>query len=568
MAKEQELRSSGKLGKRAVRLLFILIFGAFAVCALRIAYLTLVKGEYYRKRAESEQLMVEDVKAQRGTIYDCNMNVLAQSAAVWQINVDVLNVKDDQLNTLLRILSETLALDRAELTDKLAANKENRCLTVKRAVDFETKEALLADAKAQGLERAVFASSDSERCYPNGTLASTVLGFTGNDGYGLYGLESKYDTVLTGTNGKIVTQKDGNSNRLDNAYEISYDVQPGASLVLTIDAEIQKILEDALAAAMEETKAKNVYGVVMDPKTGAVLAAANLPNYDPNDPFTILYPSVQAYFEKNGNADERKNARYYAQIEQWKNKSVGDFYYPGSVFKIFLVAGAYEEGVIDENTEYYCSGTIQIGDRTIKDYTPTGHGTETPETLLVNSCNTFSVHVGQMMGQEMYYKYFQSFGFTEKTNVDLPGESRPVVNVTYHDPAVSFTSSDLASASFGQSISITPLQVVTAVSALANGGKLMQPYVVARQIDRQGNLLQIAQPKVVRQVVSEDTAAVVSKWMEEVVNSGTGKNAYVAGYHVAGKTGTSEKLGEGEARYVASFAGRRRTCRCRQPSWS
>ena len=269
----------------------------------------------------------------------------------------------------------------------------------------------------------------------------------------------------------------------------------------------------------------------------------------------MLYPQLEAYFAENGTEAEKKDPVAAARIEQWKNKSVADFYYPGSVYKVFLVAGALEEGVIDENTEFYCHGTITVGNRTIKDFTPTGHGFETPETLLVNSCNTFAVNVGQLMGEELYFKYFQAFGFTEKTDVDLAGESAPRVGVTYHDPAVSFTWSDLASASFGQSISVTPLQVVTAVSALANGGKLMQPYVVAKQLDMQGNVIAVTEPVVKRQVVSEKTAKTVAGWMEKVVTDGTGQNAYVAGYHVAGKTGTSEKLGVSDTAYIASFSG-------------
>ncbi len=549
------MRSSGKLGKRGVWMLIIIAGLAFGGCVLRIAYLTLVQGDYYKEKANAEQLMVQKVSADRGSIYDRDMNVLAQSATVWRVTVDPSNIDEEMRNTVLNILSETLELDRAKLTDQLAENAQSKGLDVASGVDFDTKEALMARVEAEDLTNVVYVKAETKRFYPNGALASTVLGFTGTDGNGLFGLESRYDAALTGSDGKIITQKDGLMRRLDNAYEISYDVKPGVSLVLTLDSEIQRILEEALANALEETKAKNIYGIVMNPKTGALYAVANLPNYDPNDPFTVLYPSLETYFKTRGSAEEQKNPHYYAQMEQWKNKAVADYYYPGSVFKVFLVAGAYEEGVIDENTTYDCRGTIMVGDRSIKDYTPTGHGVETPETLLVNSCNTFSVHVGQMMGQDMYYKYFQSFGFTDKTNVDLPGESRPIVNVTYHDPNVSFTDSDLASASFGQSISLTPLQVVTAVSALANGGKLMQPYIVEKQIDQNGDLVSVTQPKVVRQVVSETTAKTVSGWMEKVVNDGTGKNAYVAGYHVAGKTGTSEKLGSSDTAYIASFSG-------------
>lgn len=556
MAKSNNEMKSGSLtARRGVLLMVVIAVLAFFGCVVRIGYLTLVKGEEYREKAERQQLSVTTLDAARGTIYDRNMSVLAQSANVWMVFVNPSRVNDDNRSAVLSVLSDNLGLDRAELAEKLAAYAENSYLKIKGQVEYNEKTALSEAVRAEKLTDVIFVDPDIKRYYPNGSLASTILGFTGTDGNGLYGIENLYDETLTGTNGRVVTAKDGVQFELENAYEVTYEAQQGKSLVLTIDSEIQTILESALKNALEENVAKNVYGIVMETRTGAILAVANLPDYDPNDPYGVLYPQLTEYFEKNGTEAQKADPVAAARIEQWKNKSVADFYYPGSVYKVFLVAGAYEEGVINENTEYTCYGTITWGERTIKDFNPTGHGTETPCTLLVNSCNTFAVHVGQMMGVDLYYKYFQSFGFAEKTNVDLAGESAPAVGVTYHDPDVSFTYSDLASASFGQSISVTPLQIVTAISALGNGGKLMQPYVVQKELDFQGNTVRVTEPKVKRQVVSEKTASTVAGWMEQVVNDGTGKNAYVAGYRVAGKTGTSEKLGSSDTAYIGSFAG-------------
>ena len=553
--KKGEMKSSSLTAVRGVIILAIVAVIAFGGCIVRIGYLTLIKGDEYREKAEAQQLSVTTVSAARGTIYDANMNVLAQSASVWLVYINPSKVTEKNRSDVISVLSDILDLDAAEISRKIDNNAEYGYLKIKGEVEYNQRNELIDAVKEKKLTDVIFMDPDTKRYYPNASLASTILGFTGTDGNGLYGIENIYDDVLTGTNGRIVTAKDGVQFELENAYEVTYEAQQGLSLVLTLNTEIQTILENALATALEETGSKNVYGIVMNTKTGAILAVANLPDYDPNDPYGVLYPQLTEYFTQNGTDEQKSDPVAAARIEQWKNKSVADFYYPGSVFKVFLVSGALEEGVIDEETGYECEGTIHVADRTIKDFNPTGHGYETPRLLLVNSCNTFSVYVGQKMGVDLYFKYFQAFGFSEKTGVDLAGESAPAVNVTYHDPAVSFSVSDLASASFGQSISVTPLQIVTGVSAIGNGGKLMQPYFVGKMLDAQGNIVAVTNPTVKRQVISESTAKMVASWMEDVVKSGTGKNAYVAGYHVAGKTGTSEKLGSSNEEYIASFAG-------------
>lgn len=549
------MRATGLAAKRGVIILILIAVVAFSACFFRIGYLTVIKGDEYREKAEAQQLSDTTINAARGTIYDSNMNVLAQSASVWMCYINPSKVTEKNRTKVLSVLSETLDLDVVDLGRRIDDNAGYGYLKIKGEIEYQDKLTLQERVRENEIGDVIFTDPDIKRYYPGASMASTLIGFTGTDGNGLYGLEYLYDKTLTGTNGRVITAKDSYQLELDNAYEVAYEARQGSSLVLTINGEIQTILENALETALEDTQARNVYGIVMDTQTGAILGLANKPDYDPNDPFNVLYPQLTNYFELNGTDAEKADPVAAARMEQWKNKSIADFYYPGSVFKVFLVSGAYEEGVIDENTTYDCVGTITVGDRTIKDFNPTGHGLETPRTLLVNSCNTFSVTVGRMMGQELYFKYFQAFGFAEKTGVDLPGEGNPVVGVTYHDPAVSFTMSDLASSSFGQSINVTPLQIVTAVSAIGNGGKLMQPYVVAKILDSEGNPVSVTQPTVKRQVISPGTAATVASWMEDVVKDGTGKNAYVAGYHVAGKTGTSEKIGAKDQTYIGSFAG-------------
>ncbi|MBR0536661.1 MAG: PASTA domain-containing protein [Clostridia bacterium] len=557
----ERMRPTSKAGARGVVLFLIVAAAALIGCVGRIANLSLIHGEEYRQKAERQQLSVTTLDASRGTIYDANMNVLAQSASVWMCFVNPSKITDKNRADVLDVLCDCLDLDRETLITELDENSKLGYYKIKGKIEYAEKTALLdrvreiRKEKHNDIDSVIFVDPDTKRYYPGGTLASNVLGFTGVDGDGLYGIESYYEKILRGTSGRIVTARDGVQFEMENAYEVTYEAQQGTDLVLTLNSELQTILRSALEDAYHETQAKKVYGIIQDTKTGAILAVSGLPDFDPNDPYTVQYPELETYFATYGTAEEKADPHVAAQYEQWKAKAIADFYFPGSVYKVFLVAGALEEGVIDENTGYHCTGTITVGPRTIKDYYTTGHGDETPCTLLVNSCNCFSVNVGLQMGTELYYKYFQGFGFTDRTGIDMSGEGTPAVNVTYHDPAVSFTTSDLASASFGQSIAVTPLQVVTAVSALGNGGKLMQPYIVSKQIDGDGNVLSYTEPVVKRQVVSEKTADTVRGWMTQVVSDGTGKNARPAGYSVAGKTGTSEKLGSGDGVYIASFAG-------------
>ncbi len=554
--RKDEMKRTSLSARRAVLGLFIVLFLFIVVLVGRLGYLTIIKGDHYRSLAEDQQYSDSVLSSLRGTIYDSEMNVLAQTASVWKIQINPSKIEDEEeFGVVVDGLASVLQMDAQKLREKIENNKKYGYLVIKSEVEYKEMSAMLQYAKDNKVADIIFSEPDTKRYYPDGTLASTVIGFTGTDGNGLYGLEYYYDDSLTGVDGKIFTHRDARSNELDSNNKIIYDAKNGENHVLTLNNEVQTVLRGACISALEDNNADNVYGIVMNTKTGAVLGMCNVPDYNSNSPFEIS-EKAQAVIDAL-ETDEEKNKEFSnAQQMQWKNKAIADFYYSGSVYKVFLVAGALEEGVIDENTSYSCHGTITVGDRTVKDYNPIGHGMETPLTLLVNSCNTFSVHVGQKLGVDLFYKYFEAFGFAEKTGIDLPGEGKPVAGITYHSPEISFTNSNLVSVSFGQSNQVTPIQVAAAISAVGNGGKLMTPHIVSKTIDDSGNTITETKPVVKRQVISESTAATVTSYMEEVVKRGTGANAYVAGYHVAGKTGTSEKTGVKDTKaYIASFAG-------------
>ncbi|MBR3954031.1 MAG: PASTA domain-containing protein [Clostridia bacterium] len=540
--------------KRGVLFLIVITALLFVVCFGSVIRIAIFNGDKYKAKAESQQLSVTTNKALRGTIYDRNMHVLAQSASVWLVYVNPSKVTPENMDAVIAGLTTILGLDGNEMREKIIKNADYGYLEVAGQVEYEKMSAMKEYIYANDLYGIVSIDEDTIRYYPNGNLCSTMIGFTGKDDVGLAGLEYYYNDELTGVDGRTVTAQDGQQQPMPGQFMTQYAAQQGLSPVLTVDAEIQTILENALHTALVENTAQNVYGIVMDVETGAILAMANLPDYDPNNPYTL---DEQTLAEIAKLPEEEQNSAYSAaQNNRWKNKAIADFYEPGSVAKVFLVASALEEGVIDTTETYECGGRIQVGDRSIKDYNPVGHGLENLEKLFINSCNTFSVHIGvDHLGKELFYKYFQAFGFAERTGIDLSGEGIPVASITYHDPEISFSTSDLASSSFGQSFTVTPLQMITAISAVANDGKLMTPYIVEKWIDGNGNTVDETQPNVRRQVISDKTATTILSYMEEVIKQGTGTNAYVPGYRIAGKTGTSEKLGTEEVVYIASFAG-------------
>lgn len=521
-----------------------------------LIYAGLINGEENRLKAERNQLSDTQIAAERGTIYDSNMNVLAKSASAWLVYINPSQIKNDtQKELVVNGLSQILGVDADSVRTKAEKTKTGY-QKIAGEVETDVKEALEAyidENKENKLSTIIGIDPDTKRYYPYSSFASTIIGFTNSDDQGVGGIEMQYDDDLTGVSGRIITAKNAQQGSMSSDYETTYDAKPGESLVLTIDEVIQYYLEQGLEQALVDTGAKYAYGIVMDTDTGAILGMTSKPDFDLNNPRKIsnaaLSETIAAITDDTQRAQETTNALY----AQWRNRTISDTYEPGSVFKTVVVSAALEEGVVDLNTTYTCTGGIQVADNYQRCWKPGGHGHETLTQGLMNSCNPFFITIGQSLGEERFYKYFEAFGFTEKTGIDLPAEAKPVAGKTYH-ALESMGISELSSSSFGQTFQVSPIQMITAVNTIANGGKLMQPYVVDSKLDSDGNVVYKTTPTGKRQVISEKTASTVADMMEQVVSIGTGKNAYVAGYHVAGKTGTSEKIGIDGA-YIASFAG-------------
>lgn len=526
----------------------------------RLFYLQVIAGEKYQVKAQQQQLSDTKVSAQRGSIYDANMNVIAQSATVWNVYVNPRKINDDNRNLIVNGLSAALGLDEAGKAKLLEdTNKDTTYVEVAKKVENPVKMAVSEflsseEAKKAKLAAIIGMTQATKRYYPANNFASTVVGFTGTDDQGLAGVEAYYDDVLTGTPGRIITAKDAVSNAMPNEFESRIDAQDGNSLVLTIDQNIQHYLDKGIEDVVNQYNAKGGYGIAMNPKTGEVYAMTNKPDFNLNFPWIIDYESNRNRVDAITNKEEKTKQQSLAVQAQWRNRVVSDVYVPGSVFKSFVASAALEEKVVNLNTSYTCTGGIKVVEELMRCHKHEGHGTQNLTQGLANSCNPFFITIGQNLGAANFFKYYTGFGFTEKTGIDLPGEAAPIYKKEADLGTVS-----LASASFGQTNSITPIQMCTALSAIANGGKLMQPYVVKEVLDGDGNTVSKTEPTVKRQVISEDTAQTVCGMMENVVSEGTGKNAYVAGYHVGGKTGTSTKLGEfvkdvEDDKYIVSFA--------------
>ena len=546
------MNTSKRMLKRILIMAVVIIF-LMTTTVARVFYLTIVRGEELSEKAETQQLKDTEITAMRGTIYDSNGNVLAQSASVWNVFIDPLNIKDKQRDLIVDEFANLFGYDadeKKEFYDR--TTHQNHYELVEKKVENNIKEKLSKFVSKNELGGCIGTEQTTKRYYPYGTLASSVIGFTGADDQGLSGIESYYDEQLTGTNGRIITAKDAKSNNIANDYETSIAATDGDSIVLTINQTIQYYLEKGLRETMNEYQAKGAYGVVMNCNTGAVLAMSSLPDYDCNEPYKLTYSKDKKAIKKLSDKTAKQEAESAAVQNQWRNFTVSDTYVPGSVFKTFVASAALEENVVNLNTTYNCTGSIQVDKYKMKCHYHPGHGMQTLTQGLENSCNPFFITIGQKLGVHNYFKYFDAFGFTQKTNIDLPGEASPQY---YKEDQYGIV--ELSSASFGQTNSLTPIQVCTGLCAIANGGKLLQPYLVSSIVDANGKTVKKTQTKEIRQVISEDTSEKVRKMMKSVVDNGTGKNGYVAGYSVGGKTGTSTKLGEsknGEGdKYIVSF---------------
>lgn len=540
-------------------IMFLVIALLLSAGISRLFYFQILNGKEYSEKAQNQQLSDREIEARRGTIYDSQGNILAQSATVYNIFIDPSKITDKNRSVLVDLLTDVLGYDsekRDELVEK--THKEGKYVVVERKVEYKIRKALAEFMDAEEnqkykLRNCLGFEETTRRYYPYGKLASPVLGFVGSDNQGLEGLEAYYDEELQGVNGRIITVADAASKSISDDFETTIPAEDGNSLVLSLNSSIQHTLETGLQDILEEYDAKGTYGVVMDVQTGAVLAMASLPGYDCNNPRTVVYDKYIEEIKKEPDADKKAELESTYVQKQWRNFTVSDTYVTGSVFKTFMAAAALEENVVNLNTSFTCTGSIKVADWNIKCHVHSGHGTQNLTQGLGNSCNPFFITIGQKLGVHNYFKYFDGFGFTERTGIDLPGEAAPQF---YTEDQYGIV--ELSSASFGQTNNVSPIQMCTALSAIANGGKLLKPYLVSEIKDADGNTLSKTQPTQLRQVISEDTSKKVLEMMTYVVENGTGRNARVAGYKVGGKTGTSEKLGEynenERKKYIISFS--------------
>ena len=539
--------------KRMFWLMMAVLVVGFGTIGVRLADIMLINGGYYSKIATEQQLTTTTVAAQRGNIYDRNMNILATSATVYTVYVTPKNIEDDEEARLIASgLSQLLELDEEAVY--LKTQKNTAYEKIKQRVEQNLADEVRAFISDNKLGSVVGLDKASKRYYPNGTLGSTVLGFVGDDNQGLAGLEYQYDSDLTGIPGKTVSSKNARGSDMPFKYETMVESQPGYSVVSTLDEYIQHYAEKYLEEAVQSNSASNRgCCIVMNVNTGEILAMTTKGDYDPNSPFTIADSAVAEEL-KNYSGDEYTEKYSAALQEQWRNKAISDTYEPGSVFKIITGSAGLEEGKVSMDSTFNCPGYISIYDTKYNCHVTSGHGTQNLTQIFENSCNPAFIEIGQRLGVDLFYSYFKSFGFTTMTNIDLPGEATGIYYTSENMGPV-----ELASESFGQTFRITPIQMITAVCAAANGGYLVKPHMVKQIIDTDGNIVKSYDTDVKRQVISESTSKKICGMLESVVANGTGKNGYVAGYRMAGKTGTSQKVDKkketGQMLYIASFCG-------------
>lgn len=549
-----------RLRHRSIIMMSIILIIGFGAAFCRIAQLSIIDGEGLKQRAVDQQLTDTTINAKRGTIYDTNGKVLAQSATVWKVVIAPINLKDDEQRTVVaRGLAQILDLDQEDVFEK--TKEQSYYVQIKRQVENEQKEQILKfedeleeDYDITGVIDLI---EDYKRYYPYGDFASSVIGFTGSDNQGLAGVEYQYDSQLTGTPGRLVTAKNANGQEMPFEYDQKVDAEDGQNLTLTIDETVQHVLEKYLDLGIKEFKVYNrAVAIMMEVDTGNILGMAVENGYDLNNPFEVVSSEAKKTISALA-TDQQAAAENEELAKQWRNKAISDTYYPGSVFKIFTSSMALEENVINEESTFNCTGSyVPVeGGQAISCWNTAGHGLQTFPQALCNSCNPAFMQIGQRVGEAKFWEYYQAFGFSEKTGIDLPGEADDI----FFSLDGSMQPMDLAVASFGQNFSITPIQMITALSAVANGGSLVQPHVVRQITDSNGNVTQTASTEVKRQVISESTSATMRKILEQNATSGSAKNGYVAGYRVCGKTGTSEKKvdvnNDGNDDYIASYAG-------------
>ena len=553
-------RADRSMLKRIVFIMIATVLVFLIVPSGSLTLIMLINGEKYQSMASEQQLYDTLVAAPRGDIYDSNMELLATSDTAYTIYITPNSIKNIEKEEQRNLVKTTIASGLSEILEMEYetiygfTEKESSYVTVKKRIDktvadkirvFISENSDLSIAKHIGIDET------TKRYYPNASLASAVLGFVGEDNQGLAGLESYYNTSLTGVAGRVVAAKNAHGADMPFSYQVVEEAKKGNSLVLSIDSYIQHVAEKYLSDAVEANKAGDRgASIVMNVNTGEILAMAVKGDFDPNSPF-VLSDEAEALLQ----AENPTVTRAELLNKQWRNKAVSDSYEPGSVFKIFTAAMALEENQTSLNHSYNCGYSIYVAGQVYHCHKKGGHGIQNLKESMVHSCNPVFITLGQLVGTTKFSKYFEAFGFTEKTGIDITGEGTSV----YHS-ASKMGPTELASSSFGQTFKITPIQLITAASAAVNGGNLMQPYLVSKILDSENNVVKSTQPTVKRQVISQETSAKIREMLQAVVEDGGASNAKVAGYSIGGKTGTSEKVAEMNASgetglYISSFVG-------------
>ena len=533
--------------RRRLRRMLLIILIVFLFFVIRVGFIQFVQGEKLQEGAYEQQTLDRAINAKRGTIYDATgKNILAISASVETVTVNPTNIPKDKKEPLAKFLSETYDLDYENTLKKI--NKKSSIETIVRKIEKEDADKLRVWLDENDVTTGVNIDEDTKRYYPNNELASQIIGFCGSDNQGLNGIEAKFDKLLVGEKGKISRATDAKGAEIEGTSEKYTASKNGKDLILSIDWSIQSIVEKYLKQACVDnvcTDGGNI--IVMNPKTGDILAMATYPNYNLNSPYEPNTDELKSVWDSLSK-DEKNNSLQ----KMWRNKAIADSYEPGSTFKLITASAALEEGITttDQEREFNCTGSIEVGGVRIKCwryYRP--HGAESLREGLMNSCNPVFIGLGQKLGKDKYYEYLEKFGLLSKTGVDLPGEA----NSIFLDKA-KVGPVELGTISFGQRFEITPIQLITAVSAIANKGVMNEPRIVKKSIDTETG--EVEEYPVVEKgrVISEKTANDVLSMMESVVAQGTGKNAQVKGYTVGGKTGTSED-GVNTNKYVTSFIG-------------
>lgn len=543
--------------RTAILILLILVLG-FGAAVLRLTYLTTIQSSELQESAVDLQLADTTVSAKRGTIYDANGNVLAESASVWQVVMSPVNFKNDkQRQAAAKGLSEIFDLEYNDVLDD--TKQQSHYVVVKRRIESDEREKVLElidtlkkDYSCSGVIQLL---DDYKRYYPKNSFASSVIGFTGSDDQGLEGIEYEYDSYLSGTPGRIITAQNARGTDMPFRYEQNVESEDGNNVYLTIDETIQSICEKYMQKGVEDNNVLNKgVCIAMDVNTGAILAMVTTDGYDLNNPYELSAKDKKKI--KSTSKKKQAEAESAALSNMWRNKAVADTYMPGSVFKMCVASAALEENLVNEKTLFTCTGSISVEGETIHCSNISGHGTQNFVEAISNSCNPAFIQIGQMLGAGKFRQYYQGFGFSDKTGIDLPGEAE---DSFWEEGKMGGV--DLAVASFGQNFTITPIQMITACAAVSNGGYVVQPHVVSKITDSKGNVIKSVDKKIKRQVISDDTSKKMNEYLEYNTERQGAAAGYISGYKVAGKTGTTEKRGVTKVEssfsedYISSFCG-------------